>query len=105
MDGPAAADGGLLMIASHQDQVVELPDGAEVIARTDHRPVAAFTVGPRALAIQPHPEFSADVSCPHRPAPRHDRRGAQRRRPRHPRRPPRPRPPPGGHLDANFWRQ
>ena len=59
---PPPADGGFLMIASHQDQVMELPAAAEVIARTDHCPVAAFTVGPRALAIQPHPEFSADVS-------------------------------------------
>ena len=50
------------LIASHQDQVVELPAVAEVIARTDHCPVAAFTVGPRAFAIQPHPEFSAEVS-------------------------------------------
>lgn len=48
----------LKLIASHQDQVVELPAGAEVVASSDHCPVAAFTIGPRVLAIQPHPEFS-----------------------------------------------
>ncbi|MCU1358177.1 MAG: synthase [Acidimicrobiales bacterium] len=50
------------LVASHQDQVVELPDGAQVIARTDHCPIAAYTLGPAALAIQPHPEFSTAVS-------------------------------------------
>jgi GMP synthase-like glutamine amidotransferase len=56
------ATGRVRLIASHQDQVVELPDGAVVIARTDHCPVAAYTLGPRALAIQPHPEFTPAVS-------------------------------------------
>ncbi len=59
---PPPVDGAFRLIASHQDQVVDLPAEATVIARTDHCPVAAFTVGPRALAIQPHPEFSAEVS-------------------------------------------
>ena len=54
--------GTVRLIASHQDQVVELPDGAVLIARTDHCPVAAYTLGPTALAIQPHPEFTAAVS-------------------------------------------
>jgi GMP synthase (glutamine-hydrolysing) len=57
---PAARS--LRLIASHQDQVVELPAGAEVIARSDHCPIAAYTVGPTALAIQPHPEFTAPLS-------------------------------------------
>ena len=58
---PPAAEGPRL-IASHQDQVVALPKGAEVVARTDHCPYAAFQVGPRALALQPHPEFTAGLS-------------------------------------------
>ena len=57
-----ASDGSVRLIASHQDQVVELPEGAELVATTDHCPVAAYTVGPAALAIQPHPEFTAAVS-------------------------------------------
>ncbi|WP_426572617.1 type 1 glutamine amidotransferase [Aquihabitans sp. McL0605] len=50
------------VIASHQDQVTALPDGAVLLARTDHCPIAAFTLGPTAFAIQPHPEFTAAVS-------------------------------------------
>lgn len=57
-----APDGPVRLIASHQDQVVELPDGAELVSRTDHCPVAAYTLGPAAFAIQPHPEFTAAVS-------------------------------------------
>ncbi|MFN8017853.1 MAG: hypothetical protein U0P45_06990 [Acidimicrobiales bacterium] len=61
MDPPAPA-GRVRLIASHQDQVQELPSGAELVARTDHCPIAAYTVGTSALAIQPHPEFTAAVS-------------------------------------------
>lgn len=39
-----------------------LPDGAKVVARTDHCPIAAFTIGDHALALQPHPEFTAALS-------------------------------------------
>ncbi len=58
---PEAGD-GIRLIASHQDQVVQLPEGAELLARTAHCPVAAFTVGDHALAIQPHPEFTPGLS-------------------------------------------
>ena len=54
--------GTVRIVASHQDQVVELPAGAEVWLATDHCPVAGFTLGPRAMTIQPHPEFTAAVS-------------------------------------------
>lgn len=54
--------GPVRLIASHQDQVVELPDDAVLLARTDHCPVAAYSLGPRMLAIQPHPEFTTDLS-------------------------------------------
>ncbi len=54
--------GRVRWIASHQDQVVELPDGAEVLAHTEHCPIAAYTLGDRLLAIQPHPEFTAALS-------------------------------------------
>jgi len=45
------------LIASHEDQVLEVPDGAELLARTDGCPIAGLTVGDRAWTIQPHPEF------------------------------------------------
>ena len=49
----------ITLIASHQDQVVALPEGAELLARASDGgcPVAGFTVGTRAWTLQPHPEF------------------------------------------------
>jgi GMP synthase-like glutamine amidotransferase len=47
--------------AVHQDQVVALPPGATVLARSAHCPYAALAYGdpenPDALTLQPHPEF------------------------------------------------
>jgi GMP synthase-like glutamine amidotransferase len=49
--------------ALHQDQVVELPPGATVLAESSHCPYAALAYGdpeaPQALTIQPHPEYGA----------------------------------------------
>jgi len=58
----APATNVVKVLASHQDQVVELPQGAELRARSAHCPIAAFTVGDSALAMQPHPEFTPAVS-------------------------------------------
>lgn len=44
--------------ASHQDQVVEKPPGAEVWAASDFTPFAGLVwPGERAISMQPHPEF------------------------------------------------
>jgi len=44
--------------ASHQDQVVEKPPGAEVWAASDFTPCAGLVwPGERAVSLQPHPEF------------------------------------------------
>ncbi|UWQ06982.1 type 1 glutamine amidotransferase [Aliiroseovarius crassostreae] len=51
----------LALNAWHQDQVTELPEGAEVIASTDFCANAAVVYGDRILTIQPHPEFTADL--------------------------------------------
>jgi GMP synthase-like glutamine amidotransferase len=51
------------LLASHQDQVFELPAGATLVASNDFCPVASFTVGDAVFCIQPHPEFSEDVSA------------------------------------------
>ena len=53
---------GLALLASHQDQVVELPPGAELALHSDHCPIAGFTIGDRVLAIQPHPEFTSELT-------------------------------------------
>jgi GMP synthase-like glutamine amidotransferase len=49
----------ITLIASHQDQVAALPDGAELLASGADGgcPIAGFTVGARAWTLQPHPEF------------------------------------------------
>ena len=42
----------------HQDQVVELPPGAQRILTSDFCLNAGFTIDEHILALQPHPEFS-----------------------------------------------
>lgn len=59
---PLPHDRSVRLVASHQDQVVELPPGAEVVATTGHCRVAAYTLGSAALALQPHPEFTVGLS-------------------------------------------
>jgi len=47
--------------AWHQDQVVDLPDGAKVIGSSDFCANAALVYGDKIYTIQPHPEFEADM--------------------------------------------
>lgn len=47
------------LIYMHQDQVVEPPPGAEVLAAADHCPVAMFALGATTFGMQAHPEFAA----------------------------------------------
>lgn len=44
----------------HQDQVTEVPPGADVIASADYCPVAALAYDFPALSVQFHPEYPAD---------------------------------------------
>jgi GMP synthase-like glutamine amidotransferase len=64
---PAAADTDaaptVSLLASHQDQVLSLPDGATLLARSDFCPVAAYQAGDHVLCVQPHPEFVEDYSA------------------------------------------
>ena len=54
-DGPDA----IRLPASHQDQVVEKPPGAEVFAASDFTPYAGLVYRDQpAISIQPHPEFA-----------------------------------------------
>lgn len=48
----------LLLNAVHQDQVVELPAGAEIIASSPFCPYAALAYGDAAISFQAHPEFT-----------------------------------------------
>lgn len=50
------------LLVSHQDQVLELPRGATLVASSDFCPVAAFTVGEEVFCVQAHPEFDVGFS-------------------------------------------
>lgn len=50
----------LALHMSHRDQVEELPQGARVLASSEHCAVAAFAVDEHFLAIQGHPEFDRE---------------------------------------------
>ena len=59
--GPAAP-ATVGAIASHQDQVVEVPPGATIWATSEYCPNAGMTVGERAWTFQGHPEFTAELA-------------------------------------------
>lgn len=50
------------LVVSHQDQVTELPDGAELVAESDFCPNAAFRIDDYILTFQGHPEFTKTYS-------------------------------------------
>ncbi len=45
------------LLATHQDQVLELPPGARLLASNETCPVAAFAFDDHVLSLQPHPEM------------------------------------------------
>jgi GMP synthase-like glutamine amidotransferase len=51
------------MVASHQDQVTALPDGAVRYLTSDFCPEAGYTLGTNAMTMQAHPEFTPDLSA------------------------------------------
>lgn len=55
----ATPTGPRTLYGYHQDQVVDLPPGAEVIASTAFCPMAGLRYGSQILTYQPHPEFDA----------------------------------------------
>lgn len=54
--------GTVRLLASHQDQVVDLPDAATTWATSEFCPHAGFTVGETAWTIQTHPEFVPELA-------------------------------------------
>ncbi|KAH7546092.1 hypothetical protein FEM48_Zijuj01G0164000 [Ziziphus jujuba var. spinosa] len=51
----------LSIIECHQDEVWDVPLGAEVIAFSEKTGVEMFTIGDHILGIQGHPEYSKDI--------------------------------------------
>jgi GMP synthase-like glutamine amidotransferase len=58
---PWMVEGGdqIAVAVSHQDQVVELPPGATVLAGSDFTPFGMIDYGGGAISFQQHPEFDA----------------------------------------------
>ena len=54
---------GLDLVVSHQDQVVEPPPDARVLAGSDFCPVYLMQVGGHFLGVQGHPEFAKPYSA------------------------------------------
>ena len=52
----------LALLVSHQDQVLELPQGATLLASNAHCPVGAYAVDKTAFCVQGHPEFVPEYS-------------------------------------------
>lgn len=48
------------LIYVHQDQVIEAPEGAEILAGDDFCPIASFAMGQTIYTLQGHPEFDKD---------------------------------------------
>jgi len=46
----------------HQDQLVELPDEAEIFLSSDFCPISGFTIGESVFAIQQHPDFTTGIN-------------------------------------------
>lgn len=53
-------DQNATVMAWHQDQITQLPEGATVIGQSDFCQYAMLSYGDRALSIQPHPEFTTE---------------------------------------------
>jgi glucosinolate gamma-glutamyl hydrolase len=49
------------IVKVHQDEVLEVPPRARVLAYSDKTRVEAFAVGDHALGVQGHPEYGTDI--------------------------------------------
>lgn len=49
------------IIECHQDEVLEVPEGAEVLAYSEKTGVEVFAIGDHILGIQGHPEYTKDI--------------------------------------------
>lgn len=56
-----AEDGRINVIVSHQDQVIEPPEGATVLISTDFCPVGMMRLGDRVVTMQGHPEMDKRI--------------------------------------------
>ena len=50
------------ILVSHQDQVMKMPEGAQVLVNNDHCDIGAMRIGNHMLTFQGHPEFVPEYS-------------------------------------------
>jgi GMP synthase-like glutamine amidotransferase len=64
-DQPFACDQptSLRLLASHQDQVTMLPDGAQLLATAATCEIAGFTLADHVICLQGHPEFVPELAA------------------------------------------
>lgn len=55
--------GRIRLAAAHGEQVLNLPEGAEVIGRSEGCAVAAYRIGARVFATQHHPEMTPEFAA------------------------------------------
>ncbi len=58
-----ALDQEVAVNAIHQDQVIEVPEGAEILASSDFCPNAMLAYGDMIFTVQPHPEIEHDYQA------------------------------------------
>jgi len=51
------------LLLSHQDQVLEVPQGGKVFGGNEHCPISMLGVGSNMLGIQAHPEFTPEYAA------------------------------------------
>lgn len=51
----------LAIVKCHQDEVLELPDSATVLASSEVCQVEMFSIGDHLLCIQGHPEYNKEI--------------------------------------------
>jgi GMP synthase-like glutamine amidotransferase len=59
----ATEDKKMSLLVSHQDQVLELPGNAVLLASNAHCPIAGYSMGEEVFCVQGHPEFEAGYSA------------------------------------------
>jgi len=56
--------GSLPMYVFHEDQVVELPEGCDLLGSTENCKIASFAKGDHIFTTQAHPEFTHEfMAC------------------------------------------
>jgi GMP synthase-like glutamine amidotransferase len=48
----------LNVIFNHQDEVIQVPKGAKILAKDYHHPILMYSISNRILSMQFHPEFT-----------------------------------------------